>query len=103
MRLEKPTLDLLPMIRMVSVPSPIRAAVALLAHFELGRRVLVRQVRSGQGGRPFGSLKFWTMRDALDAACGPLSDAGRLMEDGKFLCRTGFEECRGRGTFSGTI
>jgi lipopolysaccharide/colanic/teichoic acid biosynthesis glycosyltransferase len=50
---------------------------ALLVWAALGRPLLFRQVRSGQGRRPFTLVKFRTMGDQRDAAGVLLPDAQR--------------------------
>lgn len=72
--------------------SPVLLAVATAVRVKLGWPVLFRQVRPGQGGRPFELLKFRTMRDTRDSAGRPLPDAERLTGFGRLLRRTSLDE-----------
>ena len=72
--------------------SPVLLMAAIAVRLGMGRPVLFRQVRPGQGGRPFELLKFRTMRDARDEEGRPLPDAERLTRLGKFLRRTSLDE-----------
>ena len=72
--------------------APLLAAIALGIRFTLGGPVLFRQVRPGLHGRPFGLVKFRTMRDALDASGAPLPDEQRLTRFGRFLRTTSLDE-----------
>ena len=72
--------------------APLLAAIALGIRLTLGRPVLFRQLRPGLHGRPFGLVKFRTMRDALDASGAPLPDEQRLTRFGRFLRTTSLDE-----------
>jgi lipopolysaccharide/colanic/teichoic acid biosynthesis glycosyltransferase len=87
----KRALDVILATAALAVLSPALLIVALAVRLGMGRPVLFRQLRPGRGGRPFELLKFRTMRDARDAE-GPLVDAERLTEFGKFLRRTSLDE-----------
>lgn len=76
----------------LAVLSPVLLLVAAAVRLGMGRPVLFRQVRPGQGGRPFELLKFRTMRNAQDADGRPLPDGERLTPFGKFLRRTSLDE-----------
>ena len=75
--------------------SPVLAVVALMVRQRLGSPVLFRQVRPGQGGKPFEMLKFRTMRDAAAPDGQPLPDAERLTPFGRFLRSTSLDELPG--------
>jgi lipopolysaccharide/colanic/teichoic acid biosynthesis glycosyltransferase len=60
--------------------APIMAVIAVAILIDDGRPVLFRQVRVGQGRRPFTILKFRSMRD------GSVTRVGRLVR------RTGLDE-----------
>lgn len=75
--------------------APIMLAVALLVLGCMGRPVIFRQIRSGQGGRPFTLFKFRTMNDARDASGKLLPDRERVTAAGKFLRRTRLDELPG--------
>jgi lipopolysaccharide/colanic/teichoic acid biosynthesis glycosyltransferase len=72
--------------------SPIMSVVAFLIWTRMGSPVLFQQTRPGLAGRPFRMVKFRTMRDAIDAAGKPLSDAERLTSLGRFLRSTSLDE-----------
>ncbi|CAA9278883.1 MAG: Lipid carrier : UDP-N-acetylgalactosaminyltransferase [uncultured Craurococcus sp.] len=66
--------------------APLLGLVALAVGASLGRPVLFRQERAGQGGRPFTLLKFRSM------AAGPGSDAQRLGRFGRWLRASALDE-----------
>ncbi|WP_213979738.1 sugar transferase [Sphingomonas sp. dw_22] len=72
--------------------SPIVLLCAAAVAWSMGRPVLFRQQRPGQGGRPFGMIKFRTMSDARDANGRLLSDGERLTRVGRFLRATSLDE-----------
>jgi lipopolysaccharide/colanic/teichoic acid biosynthesis glycosyltransferase len=65
--------------------SPVLGLTALAVRVFLGSPVFFSQLRPGMHGKPFTVYKFRTMRDAVDAAGRPLSDAERLTRFGRFL------------------
>jgi lipopolysaccharide/colanic/teichoic acid biosynthesis glycosyltransferase len=75
--------------------SPLFLLVLVLVRWRLGAPALFRQVRPGQGGRPFEMLKFRTMRDAFGRDGHPLRDAERLTPFGSFLRSTSLDELPG--------
>lgn len=72
--------------------SPVILLCAIAVARSMGRPVLFRQQRPGQGGRPFGMVKFRTMSDARDADGRLLPDGGRLTRVGRFLRSTSLDE-----------
>jgi len=72
------------------VLAPLMLVVALVVMVTMGRPDLFRQVRPGQGGRPFALVKFRTMRVA--AAGSDTNDAGRLTAVGRFLRASSLDE-----------
>ncbi len=74
------------------VAAPVLGAVAAAVAVKLGRPVLFRQRRAGQGGRPFSILKFRTMTDARGADGELLSDAQRMTDFGRWLRSTSLDE-----------
>jgi lipopolysaccharide/colanic/teichoic acid biosynthesis glycosyltransferase len=66
--------------------APLLGLAALAVRLALGRPVLFRQARAGQGGRPFVPLKLRTMRD------GPGEDAARLTRLGRLLRASAIDE-----------
>lgn len=59
---------------------------------KLGSPVLFRQTRPGKDGKPFGMIKFRTMRDAVDAEGNALPDAQRMTPFGQLLRSTSLDE-----------
>lgn len=74
------------------VLSPILFAVAVAVRLKLGSPILFRQTRPGLHGRPFGMIKFRTMRDARGPDGRPLPDAERLTPFGRWLRATSLDE-----------
>jgi lipopolysaccharide/colanic/teichoic acid biosynthesis glycosyltransferase len=66
--------------------APVLAVVAAVVRATMGRPVLFRQPRPGQGGALFDLVKFRTMRP------GPGSDAERLTPLGRLLRSTSLDE-----------
>ena len=74
------------------VLAPLIAAVSIAIRLRLGRPVLFRQARAGQGGHPFFLYKFRTMVDARDSTGALLPDSERLTKLGRFLRDTSLDE-----------
>jgi len=74
------------------VTAPVMAVVAAAVAAVMGRPVLFRQVRSGQGGRPIRIMKFRTMIDAVGPDGQPLPDHDRLVPLGRALRGTSLDE-----------
>jgi len=72
--------------------SPVILVCAVAVARSMGRPVLFRQQRPGQGGRPFGMVKFRTMSDARDAEGRLLPDGERLTRVGRVLRSTSLDE-----------
>lgn len=72
--------------------APVVFLVALAVRINLGSPVFFSQQRPGKHGRPFGLIKFRTMRDIYDAQGNPLPDAARLTRFGRFLRSTSLDE-----------
>ena len=88
----KRAFDFVAALVILAVGSPILAALAILVRVNMGSPVFFRQVRPGLGGRPFGMVKFRSMRDAYDGDGNPLSDADRITPFGQFLRATSLDE-----------
>ncbi|WP_242126741.1 sugar transferase [Sphingobium sp. Sx8-8] len=71
---------------------PLLALLSGLVLLGMGRPILFRQQRSGQGGLIFPMIKFRTMRDIHDAQGTPLLDAQRVTALGRFLRRSRLDE-----------
>jgi lipopolysaccharide/colanic/teichoic acid biosynthesis glycosyltransferase len=67
--------------------APVELLIAAAVRFTSPGRVIYRQVRIGQGGRPFEILKFRTMVDGADRLAANVSPAGdpRITPVGGFL------------------
>ena len=74
------------------VASPVLALAAAGVAVTMGRPVLFRQARPGQGGKLFSILKLRTMSDARGADGKLLPDAERLGSLGRFLRATSLDE-----------
>lgn len=72
--------------------APIMAAAGVAVAATMGRPVLFRQRRAGEGGAPFDILKFRTMRDSDPSQQSPETDAARLTKVGAFLRSTSIDE-----------
>lgn len=77
---------LLPMVVVLSV------AVGVVVAVSLGRPVLFRQTRAGQGRAPFVLIKFRSLRDTRDAQGRLLPDAERMGRIGAGLRRMRLDE-----------
>ena len=88
----KRILDLALASLLLVAAAPVMAAVAAGVWLVMGRPVLFRQLRAGQGGRPFMLWKFRTMRDAFAPDGQPLDDAERLTSFGRLLRKTSLDE-----------
>jgi lipopolysaccharide/colanic/teichoic acid biosynthesis glycosyltransferase len=71
--------------------APVMGLVAVAVRRDLGAPVLFRQQRPGRDGKPFGLVKFRTMRSLGDAD-GVANDAERLTAFGRWLRSTSLDE-----------
>jgi lipopolysaccharide/colanic/teichoic acid biosynthesis glycosyltransferase len=85
-------IELLVVSPVVVVTAPLTAVVAVAVAKNLGRPVLVRQVRSGKNGRPIRIAKFRSMTEAVDHAGKALPDVQRLSGLGRFLRASSLDE-----------
>ena len=101
----KRVVDVVGSIALLAITAPLLVAIALAVRVSSGRSVIFRQVRVGEGGRPFVIHKFRTMvPDAeirldevvqLNEADGLLfkvADDPRVTRVGKILRRWGLDE-----------
>lgn len=72
--------------------TPIIALVAWQIRKNLGSPVLFRQTRPGLNGKPFGMVKFRTMKDAVDANGTLLPDSERMTLFGNKLRNSSLDE-----------
>lgn len=87
----KRVIDLLVASLGVVVLSPLFVLIAASVRLTMGSPVFFRQIRPGQGGKPFTLLKFRTMQVEQTGA-GALPDSARLTSLGKILRRTSLDE-----------
>lgn len=71
--------------------APLLAAAGAAVWWTMGRPVLFRQERVGEGERVFRIVKFRTMRPASPSA-GPETDEARITRVGRFLRDTSLDE-----------
>lgn len=90
--MEKRLFDIFFSIVLLVLLSPLMVFTALAVRVMLGKPVLFRQMRPGMRGKPFGLIKFRTMRSATDDLGRQLSDEQRLTSFGRWLRRTSLDE-----------
>ena len=88
----KRLLDIVGATTALMILTPLLAAVVVAVFFQMGRPILFRQQRPGRFGKPFGILKFRTMRNGVDAAGKTLPDSERLTTFGRWLRSTSIDE-----------
>lgn len=88
----KRALDLVVGLVALVVGAPVLATAALAVRATMGRPVLFRQERAGQGGTTFLLLKFRTMRAPGPGQEGPDADDVRLTAVGRALRATSLDE-----------
>jgi lipopolysaccharide/colanic/teichoic acid biosynthesis glycosyltransferase len=71
---------------------PVMIWVAVRVRREMGKNVIFRQERAGEGGKTFTLLKFRSMTDERDERGEPLPDEKRLPPFGKWLRATSLDE-----------
>jgi len=84
--------DLILVIPVLILLSPVLGLVSLLVRLKLGSPILFRQERPGLHSKPFLLLKFRTMIDARDRNYNLLPDVHRLTALGRFLRSTSLDE-----------
>lgn len=88
----KRTFDLLCAIALLAVLSWLMLIVAALVRLLLGPRVIFRQQRAGQHGKPFSIYKFRSLTDETDRDGRLLSDEQRLTRFGNFIRKYSLDE-----------
>ncbi|MEP7343735.1 MAG: sugar transferase [Gemmatimonadaceae bacterium] len=88
----KRAMDITAAVLLLLVLSPLLVMVALLIKARMGGPVLFRQPRPGYGERPFGMIKFRTMREPRPNEVRELSDGNRLTPLGRFLRKSSIDE-----------
>lgn len=76
----------------IAASSVILVLAAVLVRVRLGTPVLFRQIRAGEGGKPFTIVKLRTMRDVRGPNGALLPDSERLTRLGRFLRSTSVDE-----------
>lgn len=85
-------LEILICLFMLLIAVPLFAVTYGIVIKTLGRPVMFRQTRAGQGGVPFDVVKFRTLTDDRDEHGVWLPDEERLTPATKFVRRTRFDE-----------
>lgn len=88
----KRSLDILVSVVLLAVLSPLLLLISVLIWCQMGAPVLFRQTRVGLNESHFELMKFRSMKDAVDANGGVLSDNERLTALGKMLRSTSIDE-----------
>jgi lipopolysaccharide/colanic/teichoic acid biosynthesis glycosyltransferase len=93
----KRVLDVLLSLVLLVLALPIMAIAAALVRCSSSGAAIYRQIRLGQGGRPFVIFKLRTMVDGAEKATGPVWSAGvgrdqRITPLGSFLRDTHIDE-----------
>jgi lipopolysaccharide/colanic/teichoic acid biosynthesis glycosyltransferase len=88
----KRMLDLTLAVPALILLAPVLLILALVVRWRLGRPVVFRQQRPGQGGKPFVLYKFRTMLETRDAQGNCLPDEQRLTPLGLWLRSTSLDE-----------
>ncbi len=76
----------------LAVSAPLLAAIALAVRLDSRGPVLFVQTRTGQGGQPFGLLKFRTMADGTQTSLWVRDNEHRITRVGKWLRRFRLDE-----------
>ena len=88
----KSVIDVTVALLVLVLLAPVIVLVALAIRLILGSPVIFSQQRPGIHGKPFGLIKFRTMKDVHDDQGDLLSDAARLTRFGRFLRSTSLDE-----------
>ncbi len=84
--------DFLVALVLLTVLSPLMAALVVLLWWKEEGPVFFTQTRTGRSGRPFTLLKFRTMSEARDLSGKLLSDEERMTEVGSWLRQSSLDE-----------
>lgn len=88
----KRVLDLVLVLPLLVILSPLLLIIAFLVWLDLGLPILFRQTRPGLHGRPFTIYKFRTMTQSLDTFGNVMEDGHRITKIGGFLRSTSLDE-----------
>ncbi|MDB6152660.1 MAG: epsL [Chthoniobacteraceae bacterium] len=88
----KRVLDLVLVLPLLVILSPLLLIIAFLVWLDLGLPILFRQTRPGLHGRPFTIYKFRTMTQSLDTFGNVMEDGHRITKVGGFLRSTSLDE-----------
>lgn len=91
-RLAKRTFDIALSLAGIVCLSPLIVWVMIRARREMGKNVIFRQERAGEGGKTFTLYKFRSMTDERDGRGELRPDAERLPPFGKWLRATSLDE-----------
>ncbi len=91
-RFGKRALDLAVAVPAAAATAPLVVAAAGIVKLRMGGSPFFVQERPGLDGKPFRLIKLRTMRDAVDDAGRPLSDAERLTPLGRALRASSIDE-----------
>ena len=88
----KRLLDLVCAAVALVITAPLMACISVAIRFTLGRPVMYRQVRIGQGEQPFNIVKFRTMRHPSPNEVEFFSDQQRVTRLGRMLRASSLDE-----------
>jgi sugar transferase EpsL len=91
-QLLKRCLDLAVSLILLMLASPTLLVTAICIRLSMGSPIFFRQIRPGLNGRPFGILKFRTMRDTRGPDGELLPDEVRLTAVGRVVRRFSLDE-----------
>lgn len=91
-RYGKRVIDLMVIIPVIIVLSPLMAGLAFINLIDLGRPVFYRQTRLGYHGKNFDMFKYRSMRDITDKNGCQLPGDQRLTVYGQFIRRFSLDE-----------
>ncbi|APF17778.1 sugar transferase [Caldithrix abyssi DSM 13497] len=72
--------------------SPVLLLLSIVLLIQMGRPIFFVQTRPGYQGKPFGLIKFRTMKNEVDKQGNLLPDEKRLTRFGQFLRSTSLDE-----------
>lgn len=91
-RFGKRALDLIIIIPIIIILSPVYLVLAILNLIDMGRPILYKQTRYGYKGRNYNILKFRSMKNAVDSEGRQLPPSQRLTAYGRFIRKYSLDE-----------